>query len=98
MEGHEELRKEVGYGGSVVVPQVLENVQVLSSNNLREIPHYYLQNEAETDPVEVEDSFHMPVIDMSKLLDKDPSIYDHELTRLHSACKDWGFFQVKSTA
>ncbi|GMN30736.1 hypothetical protein TIFTF001_002943 [Ficus carica] len=94
MEGHEELRKEVGYGGSVVVPQVLENVQVLSLNNLREIPHYYLQNEAETDPVEVEDSFHIPVIDMSKLLDKDPSIYNHELARLHSACKDWGFFQL----
>ncbi|GMN30740.1 hypothetical protein TIFTF001_002944 [Ficus carica] len=94
MEGHEELRREVGYGGSVVVPQVLENVQVLSSKNLKEIPHYYVQHQAETDLIEDEDSFLIPVIDMSKLLDQNSSTHHYELATLHLACKDWGFFQL----
>ncbi|GMN30746.1 hypothetical protein TIFTF001_002940 [Ficus carica] len=115
MDGHEELRREVGYGGSAVVPQVLENVQVLSSKKLKEIPHHYLHYKPETDLEEVEgpvwekdkkkfssdtwpnspeDSFLVPVIDMSKLLDQNPSIYHHEMARLHSACRDWGFFQL----
>ena len=98
MDGHEELRREVGYGGSVVVPQVLENVQVLSSKNLKEIPHYYVQRQAETDLIEDENSFLIPVIDMSKLLDQNSSTHHYELARLHSACKDWGFFQVKFIA
>lgn len=66
----------------------MENAQTLASHNWKEIPPCYLQPEAD-------DSFRIPVIDMSKLLDQqDPISYRDELARLRSACQDWGFFQL----
>ncbi|XP_024026526.1 S-norcoclaurine synthase 1 isoform X2 [Morus notabilis] len=98
MEAHEELRREIGDGsGSAVnAPVVLDNVETLSSKKLKEIPHYYLQpRETENDLVEVVDNaFLIPVIDMTKLLDQHSSGHRDELARLHSACRDWGFFQL----
>ena len=37
----------------------------------------------------------VPVIDMEVLLDGD--LMDSELSKLHQACKEWGFFQVNIT-
>ncbi|KAI3977131.1 hypothetical protein MKX01_042821 [Papaver californicum] len=36
----------------------------------------------------------IPVIDLQKLLSGEPVIGQLELNRLHSACKEWGFFQL----
>lgn len=90
---NEELQR-IDYGGSLPV----ENVQALASENLKEIPSRYVRPEAEFDQVSVEDhSLEIPTIDMSELLDeKHPLSPPEELARLHSACRDWGFFQVQS--
>lgn len=82
-----EVIKRDDYGGSLPV----ENVQALASRNSKEIPPRYLRSELEFDQVSVEDSLDIPVIDMNKLLDD----HQDELDRLHLACKEWGFFQVK---
>lgn len=83
------------YGGTNSVQ--VENVQALASKNLKEIPHRFLlrsEDEPVGDVVVDDESLRnqIPVIDMSKLgVDHD---HHDELARLHSACKDWGFFQV----
>ena len=83
--------KRDDFGGSLPV----QNVQALTSKNLKEIPPRYIRPEAELDQVPVEESFEIPVIDMSRLLDDQRPLNHHdELARLHLACKDWGFFQV----
>ncbi|KAK1567775.1 hypothetical protein Q3G72_016499 [Acer saccharum] len=75
------------YGGSLPV----ENVQALASNHSDGIPPRYIRPELESDEVLINSSLQIPVINMSKLVDND----DHdELAKLHSACKDWGFFQL----
>ena len=87
-----ESQTSVDHGGSL--PPV-ENVQALASKNLKEIPPRYLRPEAELDPVAAEDSDHIPVIDVAKLHDdQHPFIKQGEMERLHSACTEWGFFQV----
>ncbi|XP_024026516.1 S-norcoclaurine synthase 1 [Morus notabilis] len=88
---NEQLQR-IDYGGSLPV----ENVQALASENLKEIPSRYVRPEAEFDQVSVEDhSLEIPTIDMSKLLDEKHPLSPHEeLARLHSACRDWGFFQL----
>ena len=83
----DKLIERDGFGGFKAV----ENVQALASKNLDEIPSRYLRPEAEVllDVVSAEDFSHqIPVIDMTKLVDQ------HELSKLHFACKEWGFFQV----
>ncbi|GMJ12478.1 SENESCENCE-RELATED GENE 1, senescence-related gene 1 [Hibiscus trionum] len=72
------------FGGSLPV----ENVQSLASKNLKDIPSRYIRPEVEFDVVSIDESFQIPVIDMSKLG------HDDEQKKLHSACKDWGFFQL----
>ncbi|KAL5551212.1 hypothetical protein UlMin_001388 [Ulmus minor] len=84
-----EVARREEYGGSLPV----ENVQALASNNLKEIPHRYLRPDLELHHVSVEESLQIPVIDLSKLVGN-PIACDHELTKLHLACKDWGFFQL----
>ncbi|KAL5795241.1 hypothetical protein ACOSQ2_000061 [Xanthoceras sorbifolium] len=74
------------FGGSLPV----ENVQALASNNLEDIPPRYIRSEAESSEVLIDGSLQIPVIDMSKFVDDD----NDELTKLHLACKDWGFFQL----
>lgn len=78
-------------GGSLPV----ENVQALASMNMKEIPQRYLRPEVELDEVSVEDSLRIPVIDMSKLLESSEIHHHEELSKLHFACRDWGFFQVQ---
>ncbi|CAI0418409.1 unnamed protein product [Linum tenue] len=72
-------------GGSLPVP----NVQQLASSS-NDVPIRYIRPELELERVSSDDEYvQVPVIDMSKLhADGD------ELAKLHSACRDWGFFQV----
>ncbi|KAL4324530.1 hypothetical protein GQ457_11G021290 [Hibiscus cannabinus] len=72
------------FGGSLPV----ENVQSLASKNLKDIPSRYIRPEVEFDVVSIDESFQIPVIDMSKLG------HDDEQKKLHFACKGWGFFQL----
>ncbi|KAB2017923.1 hypothetical protein ERO13_D08G179500v2 [Gossypium hirsutum] len=73
-----------GFGGSLPV----EKVQALASKNLKDIPSRYIRPEVEFDVVSIDESYQIPVIDMSKLG------HDDEQQKLHLACKDWGFFQL----
>jgi isopenicillin N synthase-like dioxygenase len=78
--------KVVRLGTSLLVP----SVQELAKESLTSVPERYLRPEQEPPvTVDVIDTSEIPVIDMGKLL-----IDDSELDRLHSACKEWGFFQL----
>ncbi|KAK9094534.1 hypothetical protein Scep_026003 [Stephania cephalantha] len=76
--------------GSLPVP----NVQDLAQKELKEVPDRYVQREAESEHIEFEMSDQIPVIDLQKLLHKDPCISSNEMAKFHRACKDWGFFQL----
>ncbi|CAI9095447.1 OLC1v1031401C1 [Oldenlandia corymbosa var. corymbosa] len=69
----------------------LGNVQELASHNLKEIPSRYIRPEMQTDVVSVNESSQIPVIDLRKLEAGDAG-YQTEMSKLHQACKDWGFF------
>ncbi|KAI4312917.1 hypothetical protein MLD38_037705 [Melastoma candidum] len=76
--------------GSLPVP----NVQALAAECLSDIPPRYLRHPDELGqlwPSTVAPE--IPVIDMSKLGDRS-SRKETEMERLHSACRDWGFFQL----
>ncbi|CBI33968.3 unnamed protein product, partial [Vitis vinifera] len=45
--------------------------------------------ELQSEEVLVDESLHIPTIDMRKLM-----VDDDEMEKLHFACKDWGFFQL----
>ncbi|GKU94296.1 hypothetical protein SLEP1_g7811 [Rubroshorea leprosula] len=73
-------------GGSLSVPFVQE----MAKQPLVELPPRYIHTDE--DPPFVADTLslpHVPVIDLKKL----PS-EDVEMERFHTACKDWGFFQL----
>ncbi|CAI0396540.1 unnamed protein product [Linum tenue] len=72
-------------GGSLPVP----NVQQLASR-YEGVPVRYIRPELELERVSNDEYDRIPLIDMSKLND----VRDDEAAKLHSACKDWGFFQV----
>ncbi|CAI0396516.1 unnamed protein product [Linum tenue] len=72
-------------GGSLPVP----NVQQLASRS-EGVPVRYIRPELELERVSNGEYDRIPLIDMSKLND----VRDDEAAKLHSACKDWGFFQV----
>lgn len=78
-------------GGSLPV----DNVQALASKNLKDVPSRYIRPEVQFDEVSIDESLHIPVIDMSKLVADQPGQQD-ELDKLHLACKEWGFFLVQS--
>ncbi|CAI0396537.1 unnamed protein product [Linum tenue] len=78
------LRK-MEVGGSLPVP----NVQQLASSS-EGVPVRYIRPELELERVSNDEYDRIPLIDMSKLND----VRDDEAAKLHSACKDWGFFQV----
>ncbi|CAI0418418.1 unnamed protein product [Linum tenue] len=76
--------KEVA--GSLPVPNVQ---QLASSSNV--VPIRYIRPELKLQRVSSDDEYvQVPVVDMSKLDGNDGG----ELAKLHSACRDWGFFQV----
>ena len=71
----------------------VENVQLLASEDLKDIPPRYVRPEFESEEILDDHSIEIPVIDMDKLVTGQLG-YDEELQKLHLACKDWGFFQV----
>ncbi|KAF5190165.1 2-oxoglutarate (2OG) and Fe(II)-dependent oxygenase superfamily protein [Thalictrum thalictroides] len=78
------------FGGSLPVP----NVQELANKELKDIPDRYVRSELESgDVVPIDNSIEIPVFDLSKLLDQQVG-NSNELAMFHSACKDWGFFQL----
>ncbi|CAI0396509.1 unnamed protein product [Linum tenue] len=76
-------------GGSLPVP----NVQQLASSS-EGVPVRYIRPELELERVSNDEYDRIPLIDMSKLNDVRDDGDDDEAAKLHSACKDWGFFQV----
>ena len=81
----EEMSRELG--GSLPVA----NVQALASSCSGDIPLRYLRPELQSEEILVDDTVQIPTIDMRKLMVDDD---DDEMGKLHSACKEWGFFQV----
>ena len=85
-----ESQAEVNFGKSIIVP----SVQELTKEPIFHIPARYVRDDQE-DPliVSYDPSLpSVPVIDLERL---DVEAYmNSELDSLHSACKDWGFFQV----
>mgnify|MGYP004623759475 CR=1 FL=1 len=81
-----------GYGGSLPVPSVQH---LASSTQQKTVPDRYIRPELEEDEVTVDNSVSVPVIDMASLSSDHPG-YEHEMQKLHEACKKWGFFQVLS--
>ncbi|CAL1405069.1 unnamed protein product [Linum trigynum] len=71
-------------GGYLPVPNVQELAAVSKDVSAR-----YIRPERELEQVAAGEFGQIPVIDMSKL-----QVGDDELAKLHSACKEWGFFQV----
>ncbi|KAK9144430.1 hypothetical protein Sjap_004333 [Stephania japonica] len=68
------------------------NVQDLSSNVANEIPDRYIRPEFQSEFVCDDNSFEIPVIDFSRILDEK---FGHdEMAKLHMACEEWGFFQL----
>ncbi|MCL7042526.1 hypothetical protein MKW94_018739 [Papaver nudicaule] len=88
-----ETPKPMKLGSSLLVP----NVQELAKQLLADIPDRYIRTDQERltylSGVSMIDQT-VPVIDLQKLLSPEPITGESELERLHSACKEWGFFQV----
>ncbi|XAR66643.1 Codeine 3-O-demethylase [Bertholletia excelsa] len=81
----------VNFGKSLIVP----SVQELAKQPLRAIPARYVRDEQDPPVVYSSDGGFLPsvpVIDLRSLLSGDQM--ETELERLHSACREWGFFQV----
>lgn len=93
MEGGE---KNVILGKSILVP----SVQELVKNCATEIPERYvrfdqdpsiiLASADEEDENSNDDKLQVPIINLENLITED----EVELKKLHSACQEWGFFQV----
>ncbi|CAK7351779.1 unnamed protein product [Dovyalis caffra] len=82
--------KAVKLGSSLIVPCVQELAKV----NIATIPARYIRPDQEQPIINPNGASanEVPVIDMQRLLDQESM--DSELTKLHFACKDWGFFQL----
>ena len=86
LESEEEI---VNFGKSIIVP----SVQELAKESLAEIPPRYTHSFRESPLIPDRSSFlSVPVVDLQCLATADT--VDSELHRLHSACREWGFFQV----
>ncbi|KAI3923910.1 hypothetical protein MKW98_012699 [Papaver atlanticum] len=89
-----EIPDPIKLGGSLFVP----SVQELAKQSFAELPARYIRNDlglliTNLSDVSLIDQT-VPVIDLQKLLSPEPIVGELELERLHSACKEWGFFQV----
>ncbi|CAI9095461.1 OLC1v1031415C1 [Oldenlandia corymbosa var. corymbosa] len=81
--------------GNIGFTLPVENVQELASKNTTDIPNRYIRPEMWADEVSVDESLQIPVIDMSKLATGNIG-YETEMSKLHQACRDWGFFQLSN--
>jgi hypothetical protein len=82
-----------------VAPKSLEwslpvpSVQELAIQGLHTVPPRYVRDDMDIIiTVPSEPSLRVPLIDMTKLVN--PDSQEQEIQRLHSACKEWGLFQV----
>ena len=66
------------------------SVQELVKQRLEIVSKRYIRDDIVAIDHPSGSSIVVPLIDMSKLLNN----HDSELQKLHSACKDWGLFQV----
>ncbi|KAI3859013.1 hypothetical protein MKX03_011102 [Papaver bracteatum] len=84
------------FGSSLIVP----SVQELVKKEITEIPDRYIRTTSSNlsldNEIHYSDSaaHEIPVINIGSLLSGEQTLADNELDKLHSACKDWGFFQV----
>lgn len=80
----------VQFGKSIIVP----SVQELAKQPLEKIPDRYAHRHQDPTSILNEESslLSVPIIDLQYLVFG--NIKESELERLHSACRDWGFFQV----
>eukprot|EP00268_Persea_americana_P046014 TRINITY_DN4722_c0_g1_i3.p1 TRINITY_DN4722_c0_g1~~TRINITY_DN4722_c0_g1_i3.p1 ORF type:complete len:366 (+),score=69.63 TRINITY_DN4722_c0_g1_i3:345-1442(+) len=84
----ESLKMEA-MGSSILVP----SVQELAKESMVNVPPRYIRPDQDPPLINAPlPSISIPIVDMSKLLQQESSAA--ELERLHSACKDWGFFQL----
>ncbi|RWR96128.1 senescence-related protein [Cinnamomum micranthum f. kanehirae] len=84
-----ESPKKGAMGSSILVP----SVQELAKENMVNVPPRYIRPDQDPPLINAPlPSISIPIIDMDKLLQQESSAA--ELERLHSACKDWGFFQL----
>ncbi|KAK8524574.1 hypothetical protein V6N13_015594 [Hibiscus sabdariffa] len=68
------------------------SVQELVKQPIKTIPQHYVRQPVPSAPYGGRPSQMLPTIDMNRLVSgKD---FDVELGKLHSTCKDWGFFQL----
>ncbi|KAK9031141.1 hypothetical protein V6N11_032528 [Hibiscus sabdariffa] len=68
------------------------SVQELVKEPIKTIPQHYVRQPVPSAPCGGRPSQMLPTIDMNRLVSgKD---FDVELGKLHSTCKDWGFFQL----
>ncbi|CAI0466194.1 unnamed protein product [Linum tenue] len=80
-----ESAKSASLGSSLLVP----SVQELIKTEIGAVPPRYLRPDQDQPIVSDAD---VPIVDLGKLVDE--ATMDSELAILHSACKDWGFFQL----
>ncbi|XP_065853888.1 protein SRG1-like [Euphorbia lathyris] len=85
MEGK---NKSNNLGSSLLVPCVQE----LTKDPLLTIPERYIRPDLQLNIHHTDVHHEVPVIDFHRLLD--PESMDSELSNLHFASKDWGFFQL----
>ncbi|RZC85856.1 hypothetical protein C5167_026533 [Papaver somniferum] len=89
-----ETAKLMKLGNGMSIP----SVQELAKLTLAEIPSRYICTVENLQlPVGasvIDDHETVPVIDIENLISSEPVTEKLELDRLHSACKEWGFFQV----
>ncbi|CAN1257898.1 2-oxoglutarate-dependent dioxygenase 11 [Linum perenne] len=69
----------------------LEGNSLLSQSKDDHVPIKYIRPELELDQVFTDGSHQIPVVDMTKLAAAGDAAAE-ESAKLHSACKDWGFF------
>ncbi|KAI3843334.1 hypothetical protein MKX03_030435 [Papaver bracteatum] len=91
-----DTQKLIKLGNGFSVPSVQEFAKL----TLAEIPSRYLCADQEDPalsidaPSVIDEIVH--VIDLQNLLSSEPVTGKSELDRLHYACKEWGFFQVRT--
>lgn len=81
----------VNFGRSIIVP----SVQELTNETIINVPPRYVRTDQDPPSVTADTWLpSVPLIDLQKLVD---DVRADELERLHSSCREWGFFQVYST-
>lgn len=85
------MEEVINFGRSIIVPSVQE---LSKDSSITKIPPRYARPDQDPPIISTHVPLQsVPVIDLQRLV-IDRSCTDSELMKLHSACRDWGFFQV----